>query len=108
MRVAGCRLASRKLALVCIVACVLFQAQARAGAASRVAQLVEANVIATHAYQVLLASKSGRGDAACFAQGSLSDDELRQPRRGSLMAAAALCMHLNCEAGCDTDKRQPS
>lgn len=77
MRVAGCRLASRKLVLVCIVACVLLQAQARAGAASRVAQLVEANVIATHAYQVLLARKSGRGDAACFAQGSLSDDELQ-------------------------------
>jgi hypothetical protein len=45
--------------------------------ASRLAQLVEANVIATHAYQVLLAEKSGRGDAACFARGGLSDEELQ-------------------------------
>jgi hypothetical protein len=77
MRVEGCRLASRRLALVCIVACVVLQAQARAGAASRVAQLVEANVMATHAYQILLARKSGKGDAACFTQGGLSDEELQ-------------------------------
>ena len=40
---------------------------------ARLARLVEANVIATHAYQVLLARKSGKGDAACYAAGKLSD-----------------------------------
>jgi hypothetical protein len=42
----------------------------------RLARLVEANVIATHAYQVLLAKKEGRGDAACYAPGELSEAEL--------------------------------
>lgn len=39
-------------------------------------QLVEANIIATHAYQVLLAKKSGKGDPACYSAGRLSDREL--------------------------------
>jgi hypothetical protein len=42
-----------------------------------VAQLVEANIIATHAYQILLAQKSGKGDTACFAKGGLSDEQLQ-------------------------------
>ena len=46
------------------------------GNASRLAQLVEANVIATHAYQVLLAKKSGKGDPNCYGSGKLSDSEL--------------------------------
>jgi len=45
--------------------------------ASRLAQLVEANVIATHAYQVLLPKKSGTGDPNCFGPGKLSDSELQ-------------------------------
>src|SRR5215204_301650 len=86
MRLAECRLALRRLALVCVAVCLASQAHARGGAggrgdrpgaAPRVAQLVEANVIATHAYQVLLAEKSGKGDAACFARGRLSDEELQ-------------------------------
>lgn len=84
MRLAECRLALRRLMLVCVAACLAFQSQAvgadggkRRVPSSRVAQLVEANVIATHAYQVLLAKKSGHGDTACFAQGGLSDDELQ-------------------------------
>ena len=40
---------------------------------TRLSQLIEANVIATHAYQVLLAKKSGKGDPKCFGSGSLSD-----------------------------------
>lgn len=43
---------------------------------SRLAQLVEANVIATHAYQVLLAKKSGKGDASCYKTSKFSDGEL--------------------------------
>lgn len=42
---------------------------------SRLAQLIEANVIATHAYQVLLAKKS-KGDPACFGPGQLTDSDL--------------------------------
>jgi hypothetical protein len=42
----------------------------------RLAQLVEANVIATHAYQVLLAKKSGKGDPKCFGSDRLSDSQL--------------------------------
>ena len=42
----------------------------------RLAQLVEANVIAVHAFQVLLAKTSGKGDKSCFSPGNLSDAEL--------------------------------
>src|ERR1051326_6196636 len=42
---------------------------------TRLAQLVEANIIAVHAFQVLLAKSSGKG-AACFAAGNLSDAQL--------------------------------
>jgi hypothetical protein len=44
--------------------------------ATRLARLVEANVVATHAYQVLLAKRSGKGEAACYSPGRLSDAEL--------------------------------
>ena len=43
---------------------------------ARLAQLVEANVIAVHAYQVLLARKSTKGDPLCYSPGKLSDSEL--------------------------------
>ncbi len=43
---------------------------------ARLSQLIEANVIATHAYQVSLAKKSGKGDPNCFGSGKLSDKEL--------------------------------
>ena len=46
------------------------------GKTSRLEQLVEANIIATHAYQVLLAKKSGKGDPTCYGSGKLSDREL--------------------------------
>jgi len=42
----------------------------------RLAQLVEANVIAVHAFQVQLARTSGKGDKSCFSPGGLSDAEL--------------------------------
>src|SRR5258705_13315932 len=43
---------------------------------TRLSQLVEANVIATHAYQVLLAKRSGKGDLKCYGSDKLSDREL--------------------------------
>jgi hypothetical protein len=44
----------------------------------RLAQLAQANIIATHAYQVLLARKTGKGDPACYSPGSLSDRQLEE------------------------------
>ena len=45
---------------------------------SRLEQLVEANVVATHAYQIGLAKKNGRGDRDCYSQGHLSDAGLAE------------------------------
>jgi len=42
---------------------------------SRLSQLIEANVIAVHAYQIMLAKTSGKG-VSCFSPGTLSDAEL--------------------------------
>src|SRR5437899_11299649 len=41
---------------------------------ARLQRLVEANVAGTHAYQVLLARKDGKGDPACYAAGALAED----------------------------------
>lgn len=43
---------------------------------SRLLMLVEANVIGTHAFQVLLAKKSGKGDSRCFGPSKFSEGEL--------------------------------
>ena len=43
---------------------------------TRVAQLIQANIMATHAYQVLLAKRSGKGSPACWSPGRLSDKDL--------------------------------
>ncbi|HEX3251337.1 MAG TPA: heparinase II/III family protein [Pyrinomonadaceae bacterium] len=42
---------------------------------ARLAQLVEANIIAVHAFQVLLAKNSGKGQT-CFAAGNVSEADL--------------------------------
>lgn len=52
------------------------KAQQARSAEERLDQLVESNVIAVHAYQVLLAKTSGKGDKSCFSPGKLSDAEL--------------------------------
>jgi photosystem II stability/assembly factor-like uncharacterized protein len=44
---------------------------------ARLQHLVEANVAGTHAYQVLLVKKDGKGDPACYAAGALAEDALR-------------------------------
>ncbi|HET6863404.1 MAG TPA: SGNH/GDSL hydrolase family protein [Pyrinomonadaceae bacterium] len=43
---------------------------------ARLLQLVEANIVGTHSFQVLLAKKSGKGDLTCFGPGKLSDNQL--------------------------------
>ena len=46
------------------------------GADSKLARIVEADIIATHAYQVLLAQGCGKGDQECFSASGLSKDDL--------------------------------
>ena len=43
---------------------------------SRLEQLVEANILGTHAFQVALARKEGNGDPACYGAGTLTDAQL--------------------------------
>jgi photosystem II stability/assembly factor-like uncharacterized protein len=43
---------------------------------SRASQLVEANILGTHAFQVSLAKKAGQGDPACYSPGSFTDAQL--------------------------------
>lgn len=50
-------------------------AKHRENSEARLAQLVEANIIAVHAFQVLLAKASGKGQT-CFSTGELSDAAL--------------------------------
>ena len=52
------------------------EADRRDDSRARLSKLVEANVVATHAYQVTLAKTSGKGDAACFSPGKLTDADL--------------------------------
>ena len=51
-------------------------AQNNHSTAARLAQLVEANVIAVHAFQVLLAKKSGKGNPSCYSPGNLTEADL--------------------------------
>lgn len=72
-----------KLLLFVMVATSLVQtahsvtAQRTDSADARLAQLVEANIIAVHAFQVLLATNSGKGDKSCFSPGELSELALK-------------------------------
>ena len=52
-------------------------ANPKGGNDARLLSIVEANIIATHAHQVLLAKKSGKADAACYGAGGLSDEALK-------------------------------
>lgn len=62
--------------LVLLLGATFLNAQQQTSSEARLRQLVEANVIAVHAFQVQLAKTSGKGDKACFSPGKLSDAEL--------------------------------
>jgi hypothetical protein len=53
----------------------------------RLSQLVEANIIAVHAFQVQLAKSSGKGDKSCFSPRDLSDAQMNalSDHQGSLL-----------------------
>jgi hypothetical protein len=59
-----------------LLSSLLFLATAASPAPSRLEQLVEANVLGTHAFQVALARKEGKGDPACYSPGALTDAQL--------------------------------
>jgi hypothetical protein len=56
---------------------------------SRLSQLVEANVLGTHAFQVALAKKEGKGDPACYSPGALTQAQLAalETHQAALMKA---------------------
>lgn len=64
------------LALSLLLCANSANAQQQTSPDARLRQLVEANVIAVHAFQVLLAKTSGKGEKSCFSPGKLSDAEL--------------------------------
>jgi hypothetical protein len=64
------------LALSLLLCANFLNAQQQTSSDARLRQLVEANVIAVHAFQVLLAKTSSKGDQSCFSPGKLSDAEL--------------------------------
>ena len=72
-----------------ILSSLLFLATAATPAPSRPEQLVEANVLGTHAFQVALARKEGKGDPACYSPGALTDAQLAtlEAHQASLMKA---------------------
>src|ERR1043165_6656520 len=63
------------IALVAVVTTIPSSHAQRETFDARMAQLVEANIIAVHAFQVLLAKSSGKGEA-CFSPGNLSEQAL--------------------------------
>jgi len=67
----------RGLAAGLCAAFALAPSGASATERSRSDQLVEANVVGVHAYQVLLARQTGKGDPACYGGGTLTDEALR-------------------------------
>jgi hypothetical protein len=81
--VASPRRYGSRIACAAILALAFASASSRAGTApsvpgeARLEQLVEANIIAVHAYQVQLARKQGNVDFACWPSQELSDAELQ-------------------------------
>ncbi len=61
---------------VATVALLLLVAPATTHTPSRLEQLVEANILGTHAFQVALARTDGKSDPACYPPGALSDTQL--------------------------------
>ena len=74
------------------------QAAQAAPAPSRLEQLVEANVLGTHAFQVGLARKAGKGDPACWSPRALDDAQLAA-RRGAPGRAPEAATCRRCRPG---------
>jgi photosystem II stability/assembly factor-like uncharacterized protein len=64
-------------------------------------KLVEANIRGVHAYQVLLARQSGRGDPACFGGGTLTEADLKAlvAHQSALLGSDLAAMKAWVEAG---------
>jgi hypothetical protein len=66
----------RRWAVVLGVAAAGIAGRVEAALPERLAQLVEAQILGVHAYQVHLFRESGKGDPACYAAGALTDADL--------------------------------
>jgi len=68
---------------------LLFLATAASPDPSRLERLVEANILGTHAFQVALAKKEGKGDPACYSPGTLTAAQLAtlEAHQAALMKA---------------------
>ncbi len=62
--------------MIPVLSSLVLVALASSPAPSRLEQLVEANVLGTHAFQVALATKEGKGDPACYSPGALTEAQL--------------------------------
>ena len=79
------------LALTSVRVPVPASAPAPAPALSRLEQIVEANILGTHAFQVALAKKDGKGDPGCYSPGVLTNAQLAaiEAHQASLLKADA-------------------
>ena len=74
-----------------------------------VERIVEASIAGTHAFQVRVHLESGEGDAACFASGGLSEDELAGlvSAHEALAAGDESAAEMLLAAGLALDERLP-
>ena len=72
-----------------LLSSLVFVAAAAVPEPSRLEQLVEANILGTHAFQVALAKKEGKGDPACYSPGALTNAHLAslETHQAALMRA---------------------
>ena len=72
-----------------LLSSLVFLAAAVGPEPSRLERLVEANILGTHAFQVALAKKEGKGDPACYSPGALTDAQLAalETHQAALMKA---------------------
>jgi hypothetical protein len=80
---------SALLPSLALLALTSVRVPAPAPALSRLEQLVEANVLGTHAFQVALAKKDGKGDPGCYSPGALTNAQLAaiEAHQASLLKA---------------------
>jgi hypothetical protein len=72
-----------------LLSSLVFLAAAAVPEPSRLERLVEANILGTHAFQVALAKKEGKGDRACYSPNALTDAQLAslETHQSALMKA---------------------
>ena len=79
---------------------LVFVAAAAVPEPSRLEQLVEANILGAHAFQVALAKKEGKGDPGCYSPGTLTGAQLSaiEAHQASLLKAEVKTVRAWAEA----------